>query len=100
MARKLNPWLVLVKQHYDKVLAEGKLKGAAALQEAMKRARKVYVKEKKHSPVRTQVLSEKTKSQETKEVNLEDVEGHGAGKVPFGSPSGAKRVLPSFQDLT
>ena len=40
----VNPWLVLVKKIYKQVVAEGKLKGIAAMKEAIKRAKKIYVK--------------------------------------------------------
>lgn len=47
MAKKLTPWIALVKKQFDIIKAEGKLKGPAALREAIARAKKIYVKVKK-----------------------------------------------------
>jgi len=41
---KVNPWLILVKKQYKIVIGEGKLKGLEAMKEAIKRAKKIYVK--------------------------------------------------------
>lgn len=45
--RKTTPWVQLVKDTYQKVEKEEKLEGADALKEAMKRAKKIWVKRKK-----------------------------------------------------
>lgn len=46
MAKRQNPWLVLVKTSYAQVKKEGKLKGAAMMKEAISRAKKAYKKKK------------------------------------------------------
>ena len=46
MAKKITPWIALVKKQYNIIKAEGKLKGMEMMKEAIKRAKKVYVKVK------------------------------------------------------
>lgn len=45
MAKK-NKWLLLVKKIHDEVTREGKLTDTAAMVEALKRAKKIYIKRK------------------------------------------------------
>ncbi len=47
MAKKVSPWIALIKKQLSIVKEEDKLKGSAALGEAIKRAKKVYIKKKK-----------------------------------------------------
>lgn len=52
MAKKISPWLTLVKKKYKEVIAEGKLKGVTAMKEAMARAKVDYAKLKKGGPAK------------------------------------------------
>lgn len=86
MARKETPWLALIKKKNKEVLAEGKLKGAAALTEAMKRAKKVYIKVKKTTAGGPKEYKEGKWGRKIRSAGLGRGEGHGKGKGPIGRP--------------
>lgn len=89
MAKKTNPWLVLVKKYYKEVIAEGKLKGAAAMKEAIKRARKLYQKQKgvKGGPAE---YAKGKAGRKVRSLSLGRGKGIGKGKGPIGIPRGIK----------
>ncbi len=82
-----NLWLVLVKKYVNEIKKEDKLKGLAIMKEAIKRAKKVYVKTKKGGPeaYKKGLAGRKIQSKD-KGRGL----GYGKGKGPKGIPVGRK----------
>ena len=96
---KPNPWIVLVKNQYRKVLSEKKFKGGTALREAIKRAKKIYAKNKKTVPGGPKEFAAGKSGRKIKSLGEGRGVGIGKGRGPIGVPIRRKRTS-SFQDLT
>lgn len=79
--RKLNPWLSIVKKQHRTVVAEGKLSEGKAMAEALKRAKKIFIKAKRGgASVYAAGLGGRKIRSKGKGLGL----GYGKGKGPIG----------------
>ena len=83
MAKKASAWLILVKKKYKEVIAEGKLKGVAAMKEAMARAKVLYAKMKKGGP---EAYEAGLAGRKIRSKGMGRGEGRGEGRGPRGFP--------------
>jgi len=96
---KPNPWIILVKNQYSRVVSEKKFKGSAALQEAIKRAKKIYIKKKEIVKGGKEEYLAGKAGRKIRSVGLGRGEGIGKGRGPIRTPI-VGRGVTSFQDLT
>ena len=89
---KKNAWNVLRQKIYKEVLIKTRLKGREAMQEAMVRAKKVYVR-KGRSPIAMKEAMDRFQAKKLRRKRILKKE------IPEESSSSLK-IVDSFQELT